>query len=84
MQNSYPCWRMTKVKMKALLHGTEFIQRLPGLCCVQDAGLSLRSNDALSCPPRRGRLPHGLGSVWVHRGAGAVGGECLGSADALG
>lgn len=64
---------MTKVKRKALPHGTAFTQELPGLCCVQDAGLCSSSNGALSCPPRSEGLPHSLGSVWVQSGAGGVG-----------
>lgn len=64
---------MTKVKRKAPPHGTEFIQGFPGLCCVQDAGLGLRSNGA----PQPGQC---VGAKW---GWGCWGG-CLGSADALG
>lgn len=41
--------------------------------CVQDAGLRLRSSGALSCPIRRERLSHSLGSGWVQSGAGGVG-----------
>lgn len=64
---------MTKVKSKALLHGTKFYQKLPGSCCVQNAGLWLGNSGALSCPPRREGLPHSLGSVWVQSGAGGAG-----------